>query len=121
MFWAINERFNVEDQVVRAVCHEITRGVWSRGDAVPSPHVLAKERILNPHVVESAYAKLVKAGLLVALSGGDYQTADEAQRLARGRLLEWAEEEVRDLSGSLRRAGLSREEVERIFRQARDV
>ncbi len=121
MFWAINERFDIEGQVVRAICHEIARGAWSPGDAVPSPHVLAKERVLNPSVVESAYAKLVKLGLLVALPGGDHQTADDARPRARDCLLDWAEEDVRDLARALRRAGVSREAVQRLFREVGDV
>jgi DNA-binding transcriptional regulator YhcF (GntR family) len=121
VFWSINERFDVERQVVRAVCHEIARGAWSPGDAIPPPHLLAEERILNPRVVESAYAKLVEAGLLVAASGGDYRAAPDSQQLARARLLQWVKEEVRELAGALRRAGLSDEEVERVFREAGDV
>ena len=121
MFWAINERFDIEQQVVRAICHEIARGAQAPGDPMPSPHVVAKERVLNPRVVESAYAKLVKLGLLVALPGGDHQTADDARRLARDCLLAWAEEDARDLVRALRRAGVSREAVQRVFREAGDA
>ena len=121
MFWDIDERFDVEHQVVRALWFEIARGAWSPGDAAPSPHDLAEARILNPHVVESAYAKLAEAELLVPHPGGDYQIAADAVRLARARLLEWAAEEVRNLIIALRRAGLSGDDVERIFREARDV
>lgn len=121
MFWAINERFDVEHQVVRAICHEIARGAWSPGDETPSPHLLAKQRILNPRIVESAYAKLVEGGLLIALPGGGHQTADGAQPLARACLLRWAKEEVTDLVSGLRRAGLSDEDVQRLLREAGDV
>ena len=116
MFGDINERFDIEHQVVRAISYEIARRAWSPGDAVPSPHDLAKGRILNPHAVESAYAKLAEAGLLVPRPEGDYRIAADARRLAREWLLQWAVEEVRDLVGSLRRAGLSGEDIERDFR-----
>ena len=121
VFWAINERFDVERQVMRAICYEIARGAWLPNDAIPPPHVLAKERILSPRVVESAYAKLVKEGLLVAVSGGVYQTADDAQELARARLLKWAGEEVRDLARALRRAGINDEHIQRILGEAADA
>jgi DNA-binding transcriptional regulator YhcF (GntR family) len=121
VFWTINERFDVERQVMRAICHEIARGAWSSGDLMPSPHVLAEEKILNPRVVESAYAKLVEAGLLVTSSGGAHQPAVDAQPLARESLLRWAQEDVRDLAGALRRAGLSGEDVRRVFREVADV
>jgi len=119
--WTINERFGVEHQVVRAICHEIARGALSPGDAMPSPHVLAKERILNPRAVEAAYATLVEAGVLVSLSGGDHQIADDAQPLARDCLLKCAEEDVRDLVSALRRAGVSNQAVQRLLREVGDV
>lgn len=131
MSWAINERFDLQRQVVRAICEEIARGTYPPGDALPAPHLLAKERILNPRVVESVYARLVEAGVLVAVSVADdqtprdqptaYQTAHDAQRLARGCLLRWAREEVRDLVRALGRAGLSGEDVQRVFREVGDV
>jgi DNA-binding transcriptional regulator YhcF (GntR family) len=121
VFWAINERYDVERQVVRAICYKIARGAWMPNDSIPPPHVLAKERILSPRVVESAYTKLVKDGLLVALSGGVYQTAGDAQALARVRLLEWVGEEVRDLVSALRRAGLDEEHIQRILGEAADA
>ena len=121
MFWDIDERIDVERQVVRALSYEIARGAWASGDTVPSPHDLAEARVLNPRVVESAYAKLAEAGFLVRHAAGDHQIAADAPRLARAWLLEWAEEEVRGLVGSLRRAGLSGDDVERILREARDA
>jgi DNA-binding transcriptional regulator YhcF (GntR family) len=119
--WAINERLDVERQLVRAICHDIARGVSPPGDAMPSPGALAQERVLNPHVVESAYAKLVEAGLVCVGPPGDYQITEHAPRLARDCLLQWAEEEMKDLAGALRRAGLSTDDVQRVFREAGDA
>jgi DNA-binding transcriptional regulator YhcF (GntR family) len=86
-----------------------------------SPHALSQERLLNPHVVESAYAKLVEAGLLCGRSGGEYWVSEHAPRLARDYLLQCVEEDIRDLVGTLRRAGLSAEEVQRILREVGDA
>ncbi len=116
--WAINERFDVERQVVRAICHDIARGAVPLGDVMPSPHVLSEEKLLNPHAVESAYAKLVEAGLLRVQPGGDYQISADAPRLARNCLLQWAKEEAQHLIHSLRSAGLSAEEIQSVFREA---
>ena len=121
MFWAINERLDVKHQVLRAICRDVARGIWSPGDLMPAPHVLAKERILNPRIVESAYGKLVELGLLVALPDGRHRIADGARRLARDRLVEWAEEDVKDLIRALRSAGVSGEVVQRLFREAGDA
>ena len=121
MSWDINERFEVERQVVRAICRQIARGTLPPGHAMPPPHVLAQERVLNPRVVESAYATLVEVGLLLAPSGDAYQIADDAQRLARVWLLQCAEQELREMVSALRRDGLSTEEIRRVFREVDDV
>jgi len=82
MPWTVNERLDVEGQVVRHLCREIAREAWSPGDSLPAPHVVAQERILNPRTVGAAYSRLAQAGLLAATSGGDFVVTEDAQELA---------------------------------------
>jgi len=119
--WVINERFDVERQIVLAICQDVARGVLPPGDAMSSPQSLSEERTLNPHSVESAYAKLVEDGLLRVQAGGDYQISADAPRLARSCLLQWAKEEAKCLVGTLRCAGLSAEEIQGVFREVGDA
>jgi DNA-binding transcriptional regulator YhcF (GntR family) len=119
--WGINERFDIERQVMLDICHDIARGITPSGDALPLPHVLSGKRLLNPHVVESAYAKLAEAGILRIQSGGGHLISTDAPRLARRFLLHWAEKEVQNLIDILQGAGLSPTEIETIFREAGHV
>lgn len=119
--WAINERFNIERQVAIAICKEIVSGGRSPHDTVPPPHVLAKQKILNPRVVEAAYATLVNDGLMTVTSDGDYRVTDDAQERARESLLKWAEEEAQKLASALRQVGLRSEDVQRILAKVIDV
>jgi DNA-binding transcriptional regulator YhcF (GntR family) len=116
--WEIDERLDVARQVVRAICRDIARGVSAPGEAMPSPQVLAAERLLNPHAVESAFAMLVEAGLLSPQSGGAYRISNDAAAIARKLILEHAKTDVRDLVAELRRAGLSADEVQSVLREA---
>jgi DNA-binding transcriptional regulator YhcF (GntR family) len=141
--WTFNERFAVEHQVMQAICRDVARGALLPGDAVPAPHALAQERLLNPRRVESAYVKLVEAGLLrfgetvlrtgtgAAMNGGSasstaqpiaepvpvFKVAEGAQQRARDCLLRWAKEELSDLVNGLRRAGLTAEELRNLLRE----
>ena len=115
MSWIINERLDVERQVVGNLCREIARGAWSPGDCLPAPNALAQEHILNPRIVESAFSLLAQAGLLGVTSDGDYVVAQDAADLARTHLLESAKEEMRDLVNLLRSAGIQAEDIERTW------
>lgn len=121
MFCVINERLNIERQLVQAVCYDVARGASFPGDAMPSPHALSQELLLNLGVVESAYAKLVEVGILCGPMDGGYAIAEHAPRFAREYLLRRAQDDVKDLVDRLRRAGLSAEDVQRIFREVVDA
>ena len=118
MSWTINERLDVERQVVCNLCREIARGVWSPGDRLPAPNILAQEHVLNPRVVETAFSRLVQAGLLIVTSGGDFLVAPDAVALARARLLKSAKEEMKGFADRLRRAGIRTEDIQRIWKEA---
>lgn len=120
MFWTINERLDVEGQVVRHLCRDIARGVWSPGDRLPAPHVVAQEGILNPRIVELAFSKLVQAGLLTATSGGNFFVTENARELARVCLVESAKEEIVGLVTGLRCAGFDGDDIQRIWKEATD-
>lgn len=119
--WATNEQLSGEHQVMREICYNIARGVFSPGDAMPSPHALSQDRMINPRIVELAYAKLAKAGILNIPSSENYHISAEAQPLAREFLLVCTKKELRDFVEILKCAGLSTGEIQAIFREASDA
>jgi DNA-binding transcriptional regulator YhcF (GntR family) len=121
VFQAIDQRFDIERQLVRTICYEIARGAWSAGDSIPSPHAFAHERILNPRVVESAYATLVENGVLTATSGDQYEPAEDAPARARACLLQWAKEDVKDLVSALRRVGVAALDIQSVLGEITDA
>ena len=48
MSWTINERLDVERQVVLNLCLDIARGVWTPGDALPAPEFTCPRQNLEP-------------------------------------------------------------------------
>jgi DNA-binding transcriptional regulator YhcF (GntR family) len=121
VFWAVNERLNVKQQVMRAICHDIARGALLPGNTIPSPAVLSEERLLNPRVVEAAYANLVELGVLCDLPESEHQVSVDAPRLAREYLLQWAREEMRVLVDNLRSARMTKEEIQNALRTIFDA
>jgi DNA-binding transcriptional regulator YhcF (GntR family) len=119
--WAINERFDVKQQVMLAICHDIARGAASPGDPVLSPQELSEKRLLNPHFVEAAYEKLVETGILAIQPGGDYQVPANAPEKARQYLIQWGQQEIRDLVNMLQSAGFSKQEIQIVFREVEDA
>lgn len=118
MSWTINERLDIERQVVLNVCLDIARGVWKPGDALPAPSSLAQERILNPHIVESAFSRLAQFGLMTHTPDGAFVVAQDAVAVARTQLLAATREEVRDLVHRLRQAGVPAADIDQIWREA---
>lgn len=120
MSWTINERLDVEDQVVCHLCREIARGAWSLGDSLPAPHVVAQERILNPRTVESAFSRLVQTGILTTTSGSEFVVTEDAQGLARDYLVKSAKQDINELVAGLRGAGFGTDDIQRIWKEATD-
>jgi len=118
--WTINERLDVEDQIVCHLCREIARGAWSPGDSLPASHVVAQEKILNPRTVESAFSRLAQSGILTATSDSDLVVTEDAQELARDFLVKSAEQEINELVAGLRGAGFGMEDIQRIWKEATD-
>lgn len=116
--WIINERLDVEHQVVTHLCHEIARGAWTPGESLPTPNAIACQYVLNPGAVESAFRQLVKAGILIAAPTGEYVATEDAADLARAAVAESARNEMRDLVRRLRQAKIHSEDIERFWVEA---
>lgn len=70
----IDERGNIENQILRELCLEIGRGARRAGDSLPAVEQVAHELLVHPRHVRAAYQRLEADGL-VAASPSDTEVA----------------------------------------------
>lgn len=62
-------RTPIYEQIYRAVCSEITRGLLKENDRIPPSRTLAQQLGLNPNTVAKAYQMLERDGIIYTLAG----------------------------------------------------
>lgn len=65
----VTGRTPIYEQIRRAVCSEITRGVLKENDKIPASRTLAQQLGLNPNTVAKAYSMLERDGIIYTLAG----------------------------------------------------
>ena len=65
----ITGRMPIYEQIYRAVCSEITRGILKENDKIPPSRTLAQQLGLNPNTVAKAYQMLERDGIIYTLAG----------------------------------------------------
>lgn len=65
----ITGRTPIYEQICRAVCSEITRGVLKENDKIPPSRALAQQLGLNPNTVAKAYQMLERDGIIYTVAG----------------------------------------------------
>lgn len=65
----ITGRTPIYEQIRRAVCSDITRGVLKENDKIPPARTLAQQLGLNPNTVAKAYSMLEHDGIIYTLAG----------------------------------------------------
>lgn len=65
----ITGRTPIYEQICRAVCSEITRGVLKENDQIPPSRQLAQQLGLNPNTVAKAYQMLERDGIIYTVAG----------------------------------------------------
>lgn len=65
----ITGRTPIYEQIYRAVCSEITRGILKENDKIPPSRVLAQQLGLNPNTVTKAYQILERDGIIYTVTG----------------------------------------------------
>lgn len=65
----ITGRTPIYEQICRAVCSEITRGVFKENDKIPPSRALAQQLGLNPNTVAKAYQMLERDGIIYTVAG----------------------------------------------------
>lgn len=65
----VTGRTPIYEQICRAVCSEITRGVLKENDRIPPSRILAQQLGLNPNTVAKAYQILERDGIIYTVAG----------------------------------------------------
>lgn len=65
----VTGRTPIYEQICRAVCSEITRGVLKENDQIPPSRILAQQLGLNPNTVAKAYQILERDGIIYTVAG----------------------------------------------------
>lgn len=65
----VTGRTPIYEQICRAICSEIARGVLGENDKIPPSRALAQQLGLNPNTVTKAYSMLERDGIIYTLAG----------------------------------------------------
>jgi GntR family transcriptional regulator len=102
-------------QLMQQVRHAVETGVVQLGDELPGIRTLAKELIVSHNTVAKAYTELEHEGIVELRQGsGAYVSAVRTQK-PPPETVRTARVKTRALVESLRRQGLSDEEIHRVF------
>ncbi len=65
----VTGRTPIYEQLCKAVCADISKGILKPGDKMPGARTLAKELGLNPNTVAKAYTRLEQEGIVYSVAG----------------------------------------------------
>lgn len=65
----VTGRTPIYEQICRAICSEIARGMLKENDKIPPSRTLAQQLGLNPNTVTKAYSMLERDGIIYTLAG----------------------------------------------------
>ena len=106
----VTGRTPIYEQICRAVCSEITRGVLKENDQIPPSRILAQQLGLNPNTVAKAYQILERDGIIYTVAGRGSFVAPANGR-ADSTLTKDFEEKAREAL----KAGISKETLVKII------
>jgi GntR family transcriptional regulator len=102
-------------QLVQQVRHAIETRVLQYGDELPGIRTLAKELTVSHNTVIKAYSQLEIEGLLEIRHGAGAFILARNGSISQAEKMHLARNHVRKLVVSLRREGLSDDEIHRLF------
>lgn len=92
----VTGRVPIYEQIFRAVCSEISRGVLKENDQIPPSRALAQQLGLNPNTVSKAYQMLERDGIIYTVAGKGSFVAQQSGK-ADNALTKDFEEKAREL------------------------
>lgn len=79
----VTGRTPIYEQICRAICSEIARGVLKENDKIPASRALAQQLGLNPNTVSKAYSILERDGIIYTLAGrGSFVAAQNGKAVS---------------------------------------
>lgn len=108
----ITGRTPIYEQIYRAVCGEIARGLLKENDQIPPSRTLAQRLGLNPNTVAKAYSILERDGIIYTVAGKGSFVAASGGKVNTALTREFAEKTDEAL-----KAGVPAEELIEIVRQ----
>lgn len=108
----VTGRTPIYEQICRAICSEITRGVLKENDKIPPSRALAQQLCLNPNTVAKAYQILERDGIIYTVAGKGSFVAAESHKVG-STLTKDFEEKAREALD----AGIPKEKLIEIIEQ----
>lgn len=108
----ITGRTPIYEQIYRAVCGEITRGLLNENDRLPPSRALAQQLSLNPNTVAKAYQMLERDGIIYTMAGKGSFVAP-----MNGKASSALTRDFEEKASSLMKAGVSAETLIEIIRK----
>ena len=106
----------IYDQIVTQIKNMIISGELKEGDALPSMRFLAKELKISVITTKRAFDDLERDGFICTVQGKGSFVAAKNRELIREEHLKQAEEKFAEGVEIARSGGISKEEIEEMFR-----
>lgn len=117
MIYQIDERNDIERQLICNLCLEIACGKYRPGDRAPTEEALAHSLLINPRVVAITYERLKEAGLFEEIDEHNFRLRSAAPERAREFLKIHYRSELRKIADRLINAGLTHSEIQDLFQE----
>jgi DNA-binding transcriptional regulator YhcF (GntR family) len=111
MISSVDERRDVEDQIVRKLWLEIARDAYREGETLPTSGSIARDLLVNPRRVQAAYRRLVTDGMVAQTKTQGFIVQSAAREIARAKLAENLRDGLRTALSELREVGCSTQQL----------
>ena len=105
----------LHQQLSQQIRHAIEAGVLQPGDLLPSIRTLAETLVVSPNTVVKAYSQLERDGVLELRQGSGAYVAVRGAARSKAELVRHGQAQIRGLVERLQDAGLSDQEIRRLF------
>ncbi len=102
----------IYEQIVDGICKEISTGLMKEGDQLPSVRELSVLLSTNPNTIQKAYIELDRRGIITSAPGRGSFVRQGAMDAIRSH----TEEQLDELSTTIRRLALAKIPKERLYR-----
>lgn len=102
----------IYEQIVDGICKEISTGLLKEGEQLPSVRELSVLLSTNPNTIQKAYIELDRRGIITSAPGRGSFVKQGAENAIRSH----TEDELGELSTTIRRLALAKIPKERLYR-----